>query len=178
MTWTSRSLLCRGFSAKPEDSILSQPYQDSDVGTRGPKLFGQACRRGYCTSSIFVVGGRQHRVFRTRQHHQMRVCFLPVKHHSRVYRGLLRLDAHPCACYFLEAGPPYLLSLLFLGVVCSCACIESTCRQVNRWTMSDSEKPQCGGGGLGEEEYDFPLHLAAVCMLIDADHVACEADHV
>lgn len=27
----------------------------------------------------------------------------------------------------------------------------------------DPPKPQCGGGGSGEDDYDFPLHLAAVC---------------
>ncbi|OCT50648.1 Zinc-regulated transporter [Cladophialophora carrionii] len=29
-----------------------------------------------------------------------------------------------------------------------------------------SERPQCGGGGLSEDDYDLPLHIAAVCVLV------------
>lgn len=31
----------------------------------------------------------------------------------------------------------------------------------------DEAKPQCGGGSAGEEEeYDLPLHVAGLCMIM------------
>lgn len=32
--------------------------------------------------------------------------------------------------------------------------------------MADEGRPQCGGGNVNEDDYDLPLHVAAVCKLL------------